>query len=177
MFETVRFWLRRGADGFRLDAVNYLFEDPALSDNPVLPELRPGSTTEHLQEKKYNRDLPDIHPAMQRLRRFTDQINPACVLVGEAYVPKWEEMVRYYGPANNELHLPFNFFLVMGDVRNHLDATLFRDVIAQSERALQGRWTTYVLSNHDIPRAYDRLGDGRHNDDIAKLLATMLLTL
>ena len=49
MFETVRFWLRRGADGFRLDAVNYLFEDPQLRDNPVLPELRPGTTTgEHL---------------------------------------------------------------------------------------------------------------------------------
>ncbi|HEV2765756.1 MAG TPA: alpha-amylase family glycosyl hydrolase, partial [Pyrinomonadaceae bacterium] len=40
-----------------------------------------------------------------------------------------------------------------------------------------GRWTTYVLSNHDIPRHYDRLGDGKHNDEIAKLTATMLLTL
>jgi alpha-glucosidase len=177
MFETLRFWLRRGADGFRLDAVNYLFEDPALRDNPVLPELRPGSTTEHVQERKYNRDLADIHPVMQRLRAYNDRVNPASVLVGEAYVPKWEEMVRYYGQGDNELHLPFNFFLVMGRVRDHLEAAAFRDVIAQSERALAGRWTTYVLSNHDIPRAYDRLGDGRHNDDIAKLLATMLLTL
>jgi alpha-glucosidase len=177
MFETVRFWLRRGADGFRLDAVNYLFEDPELRDNPVLDGLRPGSTTEHLQEKKYNRDRADLHPVMQRLRKFTDRINPACVLVGEAYVPKWAEMMRYYGPHDNELHLPFNFFLVMGDVRDHLAANLFRAVIAQSERALAGRWTTYVLSNHDIPRAYDRLGDGRHNEEIAKLLATMLLTL
>ncbi len=50
-------------------------------------------------------------------------------------------------------------------------------MIAASERALKGRWTTYVLSNHDIPRHYDRLGDGKHNDEIAKLTATMLLTL
>jgi len=86
-------------------------------------------------------------------------------------------LMQYYGPNNNELQLPFNFFLVMGKVRTSLDAAAFRSVINGSEKALQGRWTTYVLSNHDIPRAYDRYGDGRNNDTIAKLLATMLLTL
>lgn len=177
MLETVRFWLRRGADGFRLDAVNFLYEDPQLRDNPVLPELRFGSTTEHEQEKKYNRDLPEVQDAMVRLRAFNDSVNRESVLIGEAYVPKWEELMRYYGPSNNGVHLPFNFFLVMEPARTQLKAQVFRDVIAASERALAGRWTTYVLSNHDIPRAYDRLGDGQHNDEIAKLLATMLLTL
>jgi len=177
MFQTIRFWLDRGVDGFRLDAVNYLFEDPQLRDNPVLPELRPGSTTEHLQELKYNRDLPELHEVMMRLRKFTDNYDPNRVLIGEAYVPQWEVLMRYYGPNNNELQLPFNFFLVMGKVRTNLEATAFRSVINDSEKALQGRWTTYVLSNHDIPRAYDRYGDGRNNDTIAKLLATMLLTL
>jgi alpha-glucosidase len=177
MLETIRFWLRRGADGFRLDAVNYLYEDPQLRDNPVLPELRFGSTTEHEQEKKYNRDLPEVQDAMVRLRAFNDRINPESVLVGEAYVPKWEELMRYYGPADNGVHLPFNFFLVMEPARTQLKASVFRDVITQSERALRGRWTTYVLSNHDIPRHYDRLGDGAHNEEIARLTATMLLTL
>ena len=177
MFETVRFWLGRGADGFRLDAVNYLYEDPQLRDNPVLPELRFGSTTEHEQEKKYNRDLPEVQDAVVRLRAFNDSVNPGSVLVGEAYVPKWEELMRYYGPSDNGVHLPFNFFLVMEPARSKLDARIFRDVIAQSEHALAGRWTTYVLSNHDIPRHYDRLGDGRNNDLIAKLTATLLLTL
>jgi len=178
MFETVRFWLRRGADGFRLDAVNYLFEDPRLRDNPVLPELRPGTTTgEHLQEKKYNRDLPEVQDVMVRLRAFNDRVNPASVLIGEAYVPKWEELMRYYGPADNGVHLPFNFFLIMEPARTHLDANVFRSVVEASEKALRGRWTTYVLSNHDNPRHYDRYGDGAHNDLIAKLAATMLLTL
>jgi alpha-glucosidase len=178
MFETVRFWLGRGADGFRLDAVNYLFEDPALRDNPVLPELRPGTTTgEHLQEKRYNRDLPEVQDVMVRLRAFNDSVNPESVLIGEAYVPKWEELMRYYGPSDNGVHLPFNFFLIMEPARSQLKATVFRDIIGQSERALAGRWTTYVLSNHDNPRHYDRYGDGTHNDLIAKLTATMLLTL
>ena len=177
MLEVIRFWLRRGADGFRLDAVNYLYEDPQLRDNPVLPELRFGSTTEHEQEKKYNRDLPEVQDAMVRLRAFNDSINPESVLVGEAYVPKWEELMRYYGPADNGVHLPFNFFLVMEPARSQLKAPVFRSVIEASEKALRGRWTTYVLSNHDIPRHYDRLGDGRNNDLIARLTATMLLTL
>jgi alpha-glucosidase len=178
MFETVRFWLKRGADGFRLDAVNYLFEDPQLRDNPVLPELRPGTTTgEHLQEKKYNRDLPEVQDVMVRLRAFNDRVNPESVLIGEAYVPKWEELMRYYGPSDNGVHLPFNFFLIMEPARTHLDAGVFRSVIEASEKALQGRWTTYVLSNHDNPRHFDRYGDGTHNDEIAKLTATMLLTL
>src|SRR5215212_3100060 len=178
MFETVRFWLGRGADGFRLDAVNYLFEDPQLRDNPVLPELRPGTTTgEHLQEKKYNRDLPEVQDVMVRLRAFNDSVNPESVLIGEAYVPKWEELMRYYGPSNNGVHLPFNFFLIMEPARSRLDANVFRSVIEASEKALQGRWTTYVLSNHDNPRHFDRYGDGRNNDLIAKLTATMLLPL
>lgn len=177
MLETVRFWLGRGADGFRLDAVNYLYEDPQLRDNPVLKELRFGSTTEYEQEKKYNRDLPEVQDAMVRLRAFNDSVNRESVLIGEAYVPKWEELMRYYGPSDNGVHLPFNFFLVMEPARTQLKAQVFRDVIAASERALAGRWTTYVLSNHDIPRAYDRLGDGKNNEQIAKLLAVMLLTL
>jgi alpha-glucosidase len=178
MFETVRFWLKRGADGFRLDAVNYLFEDQKLRDNPVLDELRPGTTTgEHLQEKKYNRDLPEVQDVMVRLRAFNDRVNPESVLIGEAYVPKWEELMRYYGPSDNGVHLPFNFFLIMEPARTRLDAGVFRSVIEASEKALQGRWTTYVLSNHDNPRHFDRYGDGRHNDEIAKLTATMLLTL
>lgn len=177
MFQTVGFWLKRGVDGFRLDAVNYLFEDSQFRDNPVLPELRPGSTTEHLQQLKYNRDLPEQHEVLQRLRAFTDRIDPNRLLIGEAYVSQWDLMTRYYGANNNELQLPFNFFLLMGKVRTTLDAAAFRQTINDSENALQGRWTTYVLNNHDNPRSYDRYGDGQHNVEIAKLLATMLLTL
>lgn len=169
--------MRRGVDGFRLDAVNYLFEDELLRDNPVLPELRPGSKTEHQQELKYTRDPPEIHPTLKRLRRFTDAYDKNRLLIGEAYVPKWEELMKYYGDRDDELQLPFNFFLVMDKARTALDANVFRQVINDSERALAGRWTTYVLSNHDIPRAFDRYGDGQHNDEIAKLMATMLLTL
>ncbi|MGA9996874.1 MAG: alpha-glucosidase [Pyrinomonadaceae bacterium] len=176
MFRSIRFWLDRGVDGFRLDAINWLFEDPQMRNNPVLPALRQGSTTEHEQELKYNRDLPQTHGVLQRLRRVTDTYKGDRVLIGEIWVPTIEQLMSYYGPNDNEVHLPFNFFFFT-EVKK-LDAAGFRAVVEKSERALGGRWTTYVLSNHDdLRRAYTRYGDGAHNDEIAKLLALMLLTV
>ncbi len=174
MFSSVRFWLDRGVDGFRLDAINWLFEDPALRDNPVLPALRPGSATEHEQELKHNRDLPETHGVLQRLRALTDRYPGQRVLIGEIWTPTMEQLVEYYGSGGAELHLPFNFFFLQVP---RLDAAAFRAEVARAEAALKGRPTTYVLSNHDRPRAYDRYGDGASNDAIARLLATMLLTL
>ncbi|MGB9179326.1 MAG: alpha-glucosidase [Pyrinomonadaceae bacterium] len=175
MFHSIRFWLDRGVDGFRLDVINWLFEDPQLRDNPVLPQLRQGSTTEHEQELKYNRDLPEGHNVLRRFRRMTNQYEGERVLIGEIWVPKIEQLMPYYGP-NNEIHLPFNFFFST-EVKK-LDAAGFRAVVEKSERVLLGRPTTYVLSNHDdLRRAYTRFGDGQHNDEIAKLVALMLLTL
>ena len=176
MFRSIRFWLDRGVDGFRLDAINWLFEDPRLRDNPVLPALRQGSATEHEQELKYNRDLPQTHGVLQRLRRVTDTYKGDRVLIGEIWVPTIEQLMSYYGPHDNEVQLPFNFFFFT-EVKK-LDAAGFRAVVEKSERALNGRWTTYVLSNHDdLRRAYTRYGDGAHNDEIAKMLALMLLTV
>jgi alpha-glucosidase len=176
MFKSIRFWLNRGVDGFRLDVINWLFEDPQLRDNPVLPQLRQGSTTEHEQELKYNRDLPEGHKVLRRFRRMVNRYAGDRVLIGEIWIPTIEQLMPYYGPNNNEIHLPFNFFFST-EVKK-LDAAGFRAVVEKSERALRGRPTTYVLSNHDdLRRAYTRFGDGRHNEEIAKLTATMLLTL
>jgi alpha-glucosidase len=176
MFKSIRFWLDRGVDGFRLDVINWLFEDPQFRDNPVLPQLRQGSTTEHEQELKYNRDLPETHDVLRRLRVTTNRYKGDRVLIGEIWVPTIERLMPYYGPSNNEIQLPFNFFFST-EVKT-LDAAGFRAVVEKSERALQGRWTTYVLSNHDdLRRAFTRFGDGEHNEEIAKLLAVMLLSL
>jgi alpha-glucosidase len=174
MFRSVRFWLDRGVDGFRLDAINWLFEDPQLRDNPVLPDLRPRSATEHEQELKYNRDLPETHDVLRRLRALADRYRGERVLIGEVWVPDMEALTRYYGPSGDELQLPFNFFFTQVQA---LRAAAFRREVEKAERFLQGRPTTWVLSNHDLVRAYDRYARPRQQDAIAKLLAAMLLTL
>lgn len=175
LFASVRFWLERGVDGFRLDAINWMFEDEQLRDNPILPELRPGSATEHEQQLKYNRDLPETHDVLRRLRAEVDKYGADRLLIGEIVAPTLQDLMTYYGANDDEVQLPFNFFLMQE--ATCLDAVMFRRVVEKSEAALEGRPTTHVLSNHDQPRAFDRYGDKVHDDAIAKLLALMLLTL
>lgn len=174
MFKAARFWLERGVDGFRLDAVNWLFEDKGLRDNPVLATLREGSATEHEQELTHNRDQPETHAVLRRLRALCDGYGKDRLLIGEARAPTLERLAQYYGPKDDELQLPFNPFL-SGVPK--LDASAFRAEVAKAEAALGRRPTAYLLSNHDLKRAYDRYGDGKNDDRIATLLATMLLTL
>jgi alpha-glucosidase len=174
MFDAVRFWFRRGVDGFRVDAIDTLFEDPELRDNPLTDKPRRGSKSEFEQERIYNVRRPENHEVFRRLRAVAEEFGPDRVVIGETYPPKVEDLLSYYGSRGDEFHMPFNFFLLR---QSKLDAAAFRRAVGEVEGVLRGRPTNYVLSNHDNPRAFDRVGDGQHNDQIAKLLALMLLSL
>jgi alpha-glucosidase len=167
MFDVTRFWYQRGVAGFRLDAVDSLFEDPNLTDNPVLPGTdkfgRPN------MEEKYNKKLPELHFTLQRLRKVADEYG--AVLIGETWTSQVQELEQYYGENGNELQLPMDLMLT----NLPLSAAAFRGHINAVDAA-RG-WPTYVITNHDIVRSYSRYGDGVHNDDIAKMMAGMYLTL
>jgi alpha-glucosidase len=168
MFDVTRWWYKRGVAGFRLDAVDTLFEDPDLRDNPVLPgknKLGDPNT-----EEKYNKKLPGVHDVLQGLRKVADENH--AVLIGETWTKNIDELKQYYGEHNNELQLPMDFMFTRVD---KLSPAEFRRQIAAADSA--GGWPTWVISNHDIVRSYNRYGDGTHNDDIAKLMAGLYLTL
>ena len=168
MFDVTRFWYKHGVSGFRLDAVDLLFEDPNLHDNPVLP----GKTDlgDPKMDNKYNDKLPENHVELKKLRQVADQHN--AVLIGETYTSNRDELKEYYGDHNDEIQLPMDFMFC---TVNKLSASEFRAQIANAEST--GGWPVYVISNHDMPRSYVRYGDGQHNDQIAKLMAGMYLTL
>ncbi len=171
MFDSVRFWLRRGVDGFRVDAIDHVFEDPQLLDNPVTGRVREDGTPE--QEYRYTSRVAENHRAFHELRKVVDEF-PDRVIMGETGAPP-AALGAYYGDRENpEFNLPFNFALM--DQRQ-LDAAAYRRVVAEIERELGPRPVNYVLSNHDRPRSWDTFGDGVHNDEIAKMMLTMLLTL
>ena len=167
MFDVTRFWYKRGVAGFRLDAVDTLFEDPLFKDNPVLPGTdkfgRPN------MEEKYNKKQPDMHLALQRLRRVADEYD--AVLIGETWTSDVSELKDYYGPNFNELQLPMDLLLT----NLALSAPVVREHIGRVDAA--GGWPTYVITNHDIKRSYSRYADGVHNDDIAKMMGGFYLTL
>lgn len=167
MFDSTRFWYKKGVSGFRLDAVDTLFEDPEMRDNPVLPGTnRYGDPN---MENKYNTKLPELHEVLRDLRKVADE--HGAVLIGETWTNNIDELKRYYGEHSNELQMPMDFLFT---TVNKLSAPEFRKQIAAVDAA---GWPIYVLSNHDIVRSYVRYGDGLHNDQIAKLMAGLYLTL
>jgi alpha-glucosidase len=168
MLDVTRFWYKRGVSGFRLDAVDTLFEDPNLTDNPVLPGTdkygRPN------MQEKYNKKLPEVHDAMRKLRSVADQYD--AVLIGETWTTNVNELKDYYGAKNDELELPMD--LMMTEFKG-LSVDQYRKHIAAVNAS--GHWPVYVITNHDIVRSYTRYADGAHNDDIAKMMAGLYLTL
>jgi alpha-glucosidase len=168
MFDVTRWWYKRGVSGFRLDAVDTLFEDSNLRDDPVLPGK--NAFGDPIEEKKYNTKLPEVHDALRGLRKVADENN--AVLIGETWTANIAELNLYYGKGNNELQLPMDFLFT---TVNKLSSAEFRKQIAAVDSA--SGWPTFVISNHDIVRSYDRYGDGQHNDQIAKLMAGLYLTL
>jgi len=168
MFDVTRWWYKRGVSGFRLDAVDTLFEDPKLTDNPVLPGT--SKYGDPNMENKYNTKLPELHGVLQRLRKVADE--NGAVLIGETWTKNIDELKLYYGGGSRELQMPMD---LMFTTVNRLSAPEFRRQIAAADGS--GGWPVYVISNHDIVRSYNRYGDGQHNDEIAKLMAGMYLTL
>jgi len=167
MYGTTEWWYKRGVAGFRLDAVDSLFEDPALRDNPVLPGTNEFGDPK--VENKYTQALPEVHTALQGLRTVANKYN--AVLIGETWTDNVAQLKPYYGAANDELQMPMDLLLT----KLKFSAPVFREHIDAVEAT--GQWPVFVIGNHDIVRSWNRYGDGQHNDQIAKAMAAMFLTL
>jgi alpha-glucosidase len=168
MFDVTRWWYARGVSGFRLDAVDTLFEDPQLRDNPVKP--RRNAYGDPVEENIHNTNLLEVHEELKRLRKVADE--SGAVLIGETWTSTIEALRQYYGEHTAELQMPMDLRFATVNKRS---ATEFRQQIAGVDST--GGWPVFLISNHDIVRSYDRYGDGVHNEQIAKLMAAMYLTL
>lgn len=134
--------------------------------------FKPGKNAfgDPYEENKYDTKLPELHDVLKGLRKVADENN--AVLIGETWTADIAELNKYYGQGNNELQMPMDFLFT---TVNKLSPQEFRKQIAAVNAA--SGWPTFVISNHDIIRSYDRYGDGKHNDEIAKLMAALYLTL
>lgn len=172
MFDVARFWFKRGIYGFRLDAVDRMFEDPELKDNASLPGVDPYG--QPLQKHVGDGNLPEVHTELQKLRKVAEEFGGR-VLIGETWTQTPAELAAYYGPSNNELQMPMYFNMT---TVNKLSAGEFRQRIDAIEHNPAAGWPVYVFSNHDIKRQVERYTpEGAGKDKVAKLLAGMYLTL
>jgi alpha-glucosidase len=171
MFDTLRFWLDRGVAGFRLDAITTLFEDPQLRNEPQTPGV--NAQGDPLLTRIYTDNLPEVHGVMRRMRRMVDTYPDDRVIIGETYLPNTAELDRWYGGENHdELHLPMD--MLVGFI-NKLDAASFRNRLLEAQTQIHGSQPLFVFDNHDNTRSWDRYGDGVHDAEIAKIVATLLL--
>ncbi len=168
MHEVLRFWLERGVDGFRLDAIWNLVKDDQFRNNPPNPEYQSGDWPYKSLIPLYSCDRPEIHPILHRMCQVVEAYGEK-ILVGEIYLPP-ERLVTYCGSDEKpEIHLPHNFELLFTPWRV--------EAVAASVERLEsllppGRWPSWVLGNHDRPRLASRVGPNQ-----VRVAAMLLLTL
>jgi alpha-glucosidase len=169
MAEVMRFWLDRGVDGFRVDAIESLLKDVRLRDNPPAGRTpRPWSPEPGGLRRRWTRHLPGVVNILRELRAVADAY-PGRVLVGEMYAPA-DRVARVLGGARGGgLHLALDHQLA----KSAWDAVAFRRALAAAERHLPPPLApTWAFSNHDLSRQASRWGPER-----ARLAALILLTL
>lgn len=170
MYDVLRFWMNKGVSGFRLDAITALFEDLALKDEPYLTGT--NAYGDRNISRIYTDNLPEVHDVLKQLRSVVNEY-PGRILIGETYLPNAGELAKMYGRNHDELQLPMDTQL--GFI-NHLSAVDFRTKLVDGETKINGEIPLFVFANHDNPRLLNRYGDGKHNLEIGKLIATVLLT-
>jgi alpha-glucosidase len=142
-----------------------------LHDDPILPGKNAYGDPNIAH--KYTDNLPEVHEVLREMRKVVDHYPGNPVLISEADEPNIVELTKMYGNRNDEVQLPMDFQIA--DV-NKLSAPEFRRLLNEIDRNKVGGQPHYFFSNHDQPRQWDRYGDSVHNDQIAKLIAALLLT-
>ncbi|MCL4822953.1 MAG: alpha-glucosidase [Anaerolineales bacterium] len=171
MLDTVRFWLAKGVDGFRLDVFNAIYKDEAFRDNPFSPRFIPteNDPSGFFQQAKYNLNLPESFEFAREFRAVCDEFGERLSL-GE--VSGSRATIRKYlgGTRNDGLTLVFDFAML----NFRFDADYFRRLLLDLEAAYPDPFMpVYVFSNHDRRRSMTRLGGDVRK---AKLLAIFQLT-
>jgi alpha-glucosidase len=164
--KTLRFWLERGVDGFRIDVAHGMAKPPGLPDSDV--EMRPRMLSDG--DPRFNH--PNVHAIHRNIRRVMDDY-PEAVTIGEVWVfdnASWAEYLRA-----DELHLGFNFRMV----RAEFDITKIRHSIENTlaAAAIENATPTWTLENHDVVRAPSRYGGGAVGLDRARAMALVTLAL
>lgn len=152
-FESVlRFWLDRGAGGFRVDVAHALVKEPGLPNWGGTADGAPTPGFPFSEAPMFGR--PAVHDVYRRWRAVCAEYDGERVLCAEANVHPIEAMADWVRP--DEMHQSFNFpFLHTG-----WDAAALKAIITRSLRAFDAvdAPSTWVLSNHDVPRHATRLG-------------------
>ncbi len=180
LLDVARFWLDRGVDGFRLDAINFAMHHRELTDNPPVPEgvgrrTRPFDFQQHL----YNQSHPDIVKFIERLRAVIDGYPGDRFTVAEVGGDDAEAEMKAFTAGDARLNSAYGFNFLYGE---KLTGALVREVIGgwpgASEAGEPGEgWPSWAFSNHDAPRAISRWAAPDEADAMARMCLMLLFCL
>jgi alpha-glucosidase len=173
---VARFWLKRGVDGFRLDAIDFMLHDPLLRSNPAVPppDGRMPVRLFRLQQHRYDMLQHGVVDLAALLRRLIDRYFPGVATLGEVSSEEGAigRIGNYTGARGSRLHMAYT----LGFMKRPFSRELFLDAIAESVPVEDG-WICWTFSNHDVERAVSRWSGGKPTDAFARMLMVLLLTM
>ncbi len=172
LLSAARFWLDRGVDGFRVDAINFAMHDPRLTDNPPAP---PGPRTRPFdyQLKLHNQSHADIPVFLRRLRALLDGYGTSFT-VAEVGGPDPIPEMRAFTADDRHLNSAYSFaFLYAGKLTPGVVAAALADWPDQPGLG----WPSWALTNHDSPRGLSRWAAPDHRPAFARMTMLMLMSL
>ena len=178
LLETVRFWLEKGVDGFRLDTANYYFQDEKLRSNPPLPKRYRGAMNStnpyEYQHHLHDKSRPENIGFLKRFRALLDSFpDRACVgEVGDEY--RSLDTVAAYTGGGDKLNMCYTFDM-LGDA---FSAAHFRGCVERFFDKVRDGWVCWAFSNHDVKRHVSRwTRPGENSDDVARFAISLLACL
>jgi alpha-glucosidase len=175
LLDVARFWLDRGVDGFRLDAINFAMHDLDLTDNPPRPAGEGRRTRPFdFQLHTYNQSHPGIVTFLERLRGVIDGYGGDRFTVAEVGGDEADAEMKAFTAGDARLSSAYGFDFLYAE---ELTAALVREVIGGWPGAAGEGWPSWAFSNHDAPRVISRWAAPEHGDAMARLCLLLLFCL
>ena len=178
ILEEVEFWLKRGVDGFRLDAINFCYHDKELRDNPIKPvnERRGrGFSSDNpyaAQYHIYDNDQPETLEFLEDLRKLIDRY-PGVMTMGEINTENSFKSISEYTAADKRLHMGYSFELLVDE----FSGPHIRETVENQMAQMNGGTPCWAISNHDVVRVLSRWGGDNPDPRMAKMLTALLCSL
>ncbi|KRB14926.1 alpha-glucosidase [Mesorhizobium sp. Root695] len=178
LLETVRFWLERGVDGFRLDTVNYYVHDRWLRSNPPLASSVAGTNSETntylYQEHLFDKTQPENLAFLRRFRALLDAYEDRAAVGEIGDEGRSLQTLAAYTSGGDTLHMCYTFDLL----GPQFSAAHVRGCVEAFEAAVSDGWVCWAFSNHDVVRHISRwTRPGSDPDAIARFSIMLLSSL